>query len=155
MHYAKTHDGQSLENGFRSLNYATYFAQEDGRIDASAADFNEYWFEDGYSDAGRSFAWALAAVPEFAPVGEDHLLHSMSIVQKVKYGTHSVEFHTFDNAGNALLRLSFKPVHITAGSNVLAERKDLDQEGYAIRALAGGDYEVRVRYSGSNDVRIQ
>jgi len=155
MHYAKTRDGQSLENAFRSLNYATYFAQDDGRIDASAADFNEYWFEDGYSDAGRSFIWALQAVPEFAPVGEDHLLHASSIVQKVNYGSHSVEFHTFDSSGSALLRLSFKPSRITMGSTALAAQKDLNQAGYSIRTLSGGDYEVRIRYSGSNDVQIQ
>jgi hypothetical protein len=155
MHYSKTRDGQSLENGFRSLNYATYFAQDDGKIGASAADFNEYWFEDGYSDAGRSFIWALGAVSEFAPVGEDHLLHASSIVQKVNYSAHSVEFRTFDSAGNALLRLSFKPARITAGNSGLAEQKEFNQDGYTIRPLPGGDYEVRIRYSGSNDVHIQ
>ena len=154
MHYARTNDGQSLENGFRSLNYATYFAQEDGRIDASAADFGEYWFEDGYSDAGRSFGWALGAVPAFAPVGQDHLLHSSSIVQKVSYGSKTVEYQTFDDHSTEVLRLSFKPSQVVAAGRALAERNDLSSDGYTVKNLSPSDFEVRVHHSDSKNVRI-
>ena len=32
MYFEKTRDGQAREDAFRSLNYATYFAQSDGKI---------------------------------------------------------------------------------------------------------------------------
>ena len=113
-----------------------------------------YWFEDGYADAGRSFTWAMGAVPEFAPVGQDHLLRSSSVVQKVKYGNKSVEYQTFDRIATEVLRLSFKPEHIAAGNTPLTERRDLNQDGYTIRQLSEHDYELRVRHSGSNAIRI-
>jgi hypothetical protein len=83
MYFEKTRDGQAREDAFRSLNYATYFAVADGRIACCGVLQGGWglWFEDGYGDAGRSFLWALGAIPAFAPVGQDHLLRSSSIVQ--------------------------------------------------------------------------
>jgi hypothetical protein len=76
MFYEKTGDGQAFEDAFRSLNYATYFQRSEGAISCCGLDFDEYWFEDGHSDARRSFVWALGAVLEFAPVGQNHLRRS-------------------------------------------------------------------------------
>jgi hypothetical protein len=155
MYYEKTHDGQAREDAYRSLNYATYFVESSGKINCCGASVeNGYWFEDGYADAGRSFSWAMGAVPEFAPIGQDHLLRSTSVVQKVKYGHQSVEYQTFDKSATEVFRLSFKPAHIAAGSTPLAERSDLTQDGYTIRPLSEGDYELRVRHNGSNEVRV-
>ena len=96
MYYEKTGDGTARENAFRSLNYATYFADSEGKIACCGvgASSNLYWFEDGYADAGRSFTWAMGAIPEFAPVAQDHVLRSSSVVQKVKYATRRVEYHS-------------------------------------------------------------
>ena len=49
-----------------------------------AALSSTYWLE--LRDAGRSFMWALGAIPDYAPVGQDHLLRSSSVVQKITYG---------------------------------------------------------------------
>jgi hypothetical protein len=156
MYFEKTRDGQAREDAFRSLNYATYFEESDGKINCCGLQLGHtYWFEDGYADAGRSFMWAMGAVPDFAPVGQNHLLRSSSVVQNVKYESHSVEFHTFDPRGKVVMRLSFKPTHITAGNTTLVEKQELNEDGYTIRALESGDYEVRLRYSSSNDVRVQ
>jgi hypothetical protein len=159
MFYEKTNDGQARENAFRSLNYATYFAGSDGKISCCGqwkdAGGDKNWFEDGYSDAGRSFMWALAAVPAFAPKGQDHLLNSSSTVQKVKYSARRVEYKTFDHSGREILRLSFVPVKVTAGSAALAKRDDLDGEGYTVSALTGNDYVVNVNHANSNEVVIE
>jgi hypothetical protein len=155
MYFEKTHDGRAREDAFRSLNYATYFLESDGKINCCGDSAeNGYWFEDGYGDAGRSFTWAMGAVPEFAPIGQDHLLRSSSIVRKVKYGNQSIQYQTFDKSATEVLRLSFKPEHIAAGNTSLTERSDLNQDGYTIRQLSDGDYELRVRHSGSNEIRI-
>ncbi len=159
MFYEKTNDGQARENAFRSLNYATYFAGSDGKISCCGqwkdAGGDKNWFEDGYADAGRSFMWAMAAVPAFAPVGQDHLLNSSSTVQKVKYSTRHVEYRTFDHSGREVLRLSFLPAKVMAGSTALSQRDDLSGEGYSVSSLADNDYVVKVNHLNSNEVVIE
>jgi hypothetical protein len=159
MYYEKTHDAQAREDAFRSLNYSTYFAESDGKINCCGADHNRseprnLWFEDGYSDAGRSFMWALGAIPEFAPIGQDHILRSTTVVQKVKYGRRSVTYTTFSPAGAEVLRLSFKPTNITSGGVALAASELASAEGYMLRPLPGGDYDVHLHHLHSQQISI-
>jgi len=155
LYYEKTGDSQAREDAFRSLNYATYFANSDGRISCCGMGFGgQYWFSDGYADYLRHFNWAMGAIPEFAPVGENHLLRSSSVVQKVKYGEKSIEYRTFDPAATEVARLSFKPARVTAGNAALSERSDLKEEGYTLQALPGGDYTLRIRHESSREVSI-
>jgi hypothetical protein len=155
MYYEKSGDGQAREDAFRSLNYSTYFAASDGRIACCGLDYaDSYWFDDGYGDHIRNYLWAMGAIPEFAPVGENHLLHSSSVVQGVEYGERKIRYRTFDRSATEVLRLSFKPAHITAGGQTLSERGDLREPGYTIRALEGGDYVVRIRHLDSNEISL-
>ncbi len=158
MYFEKTHDGQAREDAFRSLNYATYFAQSDGKIQCCGVghshDSTNFWFEDGYGDAGRSFTWAMGAVPEFAPIGENHLLRSTSIVNKVAYRKGSIEYQTFDKVGTEVLRVNFRPVCVMAGDSRLSEHDDLKDDGYSLRELPGGDYEVQLRHVQSNELSV-
>jgi hypothetical protein len=156
MYYEKTRDASARENAFRSLNYATYFAASDGKI--ACCGFtgipNIYWFEDGYADAGRSFIWAMGAIPDLAPLGEDHLLRSSSVVQKVSYGKREVDYRTFDKQATEVLRLSFKPARVLAGGTPLSEQTELKMAGYTQRPLANGDYVIQVHHTNSNEVAI-
>jgi len=155
MFFEKTRDGQAREDAFRSLNYGTYFAGSDGRIACCGVDYlDPYWFSDGYSDYMRHFQWAMGAVPEFAPVGVDHILRSSSVVQKVKYSTLRVEYKTFDAAAIEVLRLSFKPASVTAGGTAIHERGDTREEGYTLQPLPGGDWAVRLRHVSSGEIHI-
>ena len=157
MYYEKTGDGTARENAFRSLNYGTYFAASDGKIACcgTGVAINLYWFEDGYADAGRSFTWAMGAVPEFAPVGQDHLLRASSVVQKVTYGSHRIEYRTFGKSGTEVLRLSFRPAHVSAGTTALTERNDLKEAGYTVQSLSDGDFILRVRHVAANELSIR
>jgi hypothetical protein len=155
LYYEKTGDVHSRENAFRSLNYATYFAASDGRISCCGQGFDgQYWFSDGYSDYLRHFNWAMGAIPEFAPVGENHLLRSSSVVQHVEYDNRSLSYRTFDKDAMEVLRLTYRPTRITAGSEALKERRDLESEGYKAEPLPGGDFVIRIRHIQSNEVRI-
>ena len=155
MYFEKAHDGQARENAFRSLNYATYFARSDGLIACCGGDYSDpYWFSDGYSDYLRHFQWAMGAIPDFAPAGQDHILRSSSVVQMVKYGERSVEYRTFDAAANEVLRLSFKPLRVTAGGATLKQRGDTRETGYTIQPLPGGDWIVRVRHVNSGEINL-
>ena len=156
MFFEKTGDGTARENAFRSLNYATYFAKSDGAIACCGEGTGGmFWFEDGHADAGRSFIWALGAMPELAPIGQDHLVRSTTVIPKIHYGNRSIEYQTFDKSGTEVLRLSFKPAHVTAGGAALAEREDLKEDGYTLKMLSGGDYIVRLRHLRANQISIK
>ena len=155
MYYEKTGDSQAREDAFRSLNYATYFAASDGKIACCGLDYaDSYWFDDGYADHIRNYLWAMGAVPTFAPMGENHLLRSSSVVQKITYEERGIAYRTFDAEATDVLRLRFKPARVTAGGKVLGERGDLREEGYSVQSLPGGDYVVRIRHRDSKDVQI-
>ena len=155
MYFEKTRDGQAREDAFRSLNYATYFAGSDGRIACCGVDYTHpYWFSDGYSDYMRHFQWAMGAVPEFAPAGQNHILRSSSVVQKVAYSDRSVAYRTFDAAATEVLRLNFKPSRITAGGTAMVERNDLESQGFTLKALPGGDWIARIKHVNSGDISI-
>ncbi len=155
MYYEKTGDAQAREDAFRALNYSTYFVASDGKVSCCGRGFGgEYWFSDGYSDFLRHFSWAMGAIPEFAPMGENHLLRSSSVVQNVAYGDRSVKYRTFDKAATEVLRLNFKPTRVTAGEATLSERKDLKEDGYTIQSLSGGDYVVRIRHLRSGEISV-
>ena len=155
MYAEKTGDSQAREDAFRSMNYATYFAQSDGRIACCGADYHSpYWFSDGYADYLRHFNWTMGALPDLAPLGEDHILRSSSVIQKVNYGPGRVWYKTFDTEGTAVLRLRFKPIRILSGSAPVAERSDLKQPGYTIES-AGKDYIVRIRHASSSEIAVE
>ncbi len=155
MYYEKAGDAQAREDAFRSLNYSTYFAASDGKIACCGLDYaDSYWFDGGYGDHIRNYLWAMGAVPEFAPAGENHLLRCSSIVQRVAYGDRKITYQTFDAGATEVFRLNFKPARVTAAGKALSDRRDLREEGYTLQALPGGDYVLRVRHQNANQVEI-
>jgi hypothetical protein len=86
--------------------------------------------------------------------GQDHLLASTSVVQQVDYGRRAVTYHTFHADGTETLRLTFRPTAVTADGQPLALRARLDQAGYTVAPLQGGDLVVRVRRDAARDVAI-
>ena len=141
--YEKTGDAQSLEDAYRSLNYATYFHLDNGEISCCGLDFDEYWFEDGHADAGRDFMWAVSAVPAFAPARQDQLLRSLSIVQKATHSARDIQYQTFDKADTEKFHLTFKPTRITAGNQPLQLRDNLDGGQGRIRRQGSGGRRLR------------
>jgi hypothetical protein len=156
LYYERTGDVQAGENAFRSLNYATYFASSDGEVSCCGQSFGsiQYWFSDGYSDYLRSFNWAMAAIPNLAPDGQSHLLGSTSVVQLVTYGHDRVAYRTFDEDATEVLRLNFRPVSVTAGSQPLIESRTLFGQGYTLQDLGGGSFVLRVHHLRSGSVKV-
>jgi hypothetical protein len=150
-------DGQAREDAYRSMNYATYFAGSDGRIACCGADFHQpYWFSDGYADYLRHFSWTMGALPDLAPIGENHILRSTSVIQKVSYSANRVAYSTFDSSGTQVLRLNFKPARVVVGKSSLSQRSDLKESGFTVvESAAQGDYVIRIRQVGANDVVIE
>jgi hypothetical protein len=155
MYAERTGDGQARRDAFRSMNYATYFTSSEGLVACCGQDYHApYWFSDGYADYLRHFNWTMGALPELAPVGESHLLRSSTVVQKVNYAPKRISYKTFDSEGTQVLRLNFKPVHVTAGQTVLTERKDLDAPGYTLEPVQS-DFIVRLRHTGSPEITLE
>jgi hypothetical protein len=155
MYYEKTGDAQAREDAFRSLSYATYFSDSEGRVSCCGVQFDKaYWFDDGYGDYIRNFLWAMGAIPEFAPRGQDHLLRSSSVVTDVQYGKKSLVYKTFQSASSEVLRLSYLPKQIRVGDATLSVRNDLKSDGYTVTPLKDGDFVIRIRRSGAGEVRI-
>jgi hypothetical protein len=154
LYYEHTQDGQARKDAFRSLNYATYFAADDGKISCCGSTFGEYWWDDGYGDYIRNFLWAMGAMPELAPKGEDHLLRSSSVVRSVEYGKRSLRYMTFDADGSEVLRLSYAPTRVEADGITLPPGSISTGHGYSVTPLPEGDYIVRIRHSTSGEVHI-
>jgi hypothetical protein len=151
----ETGDDEVRERAVRSLNYATYFTDDGGRVACCGEDFdNPYWFDDGYADYTRSFNWAMAALPALAPQRQDHLLGSSSVVQRVSYARRSVGYRAFDRSGTEVLRLSFRPRAVIADGRPLAARPGLDAEGFSVESAGGGDVVVRVRRDNARSVSV-
>jgi hypothetical protein len=65
-----------------------------------------------------------------------------------------VAYETFDRAGEEVLRLAFRPAGVVVGARAAPKLDELTGEGYVVRALGDGDFEVRVRHESSREVRI-
>jgi hypothetical protein len=97
----------------------------------------------------------MGALPDLAPIGENHLLRSTSVVQKVTYQPNQITYRTFDDAGTEVLRVNYKPARITAGASQLQLRKTSHEAGYTIRPATGGDYVLQIRHEGARDVTVE
>jgi hypothetical protein len=151
--YEATGDVAAREEAARSLAWATYACDESGIV-AVGEDKNEgWWFSDGYGDYIRHFLVAMAAVPDWAPPDEPHVLRSTSVVTHVEYAPGAVSWSTFDDDAIETLRLPSPPKTVTAGGSALLERRDLDDAGYVVRPLAQGTV-VRVRHRVAGEVVV-
>ncbi len=156
LYYARTGDAAAKEKAYRSLNWATYMCRDNGVVIEGPAEFaanSPCWFSDGHGDYIRHFLLAMGAVPEWAPVGESHLVQSTSAVRSVVYAPSgdAVAYSTFDPASAETLRLGFVPASVYAGGVALAERADLAAEGWVYDGAAG---VLRVRHDLAGDVHI-
>lgn len=151
--HERTGDNEAKEAAFRSFNWATYMCDKDGLVTVGPVE-TSIWFTDGYGDYLRHYLNGMASVPQWAPPHQDHLLRSSSVVTQISYAPKKVAYRTFDKEGTEVLRLSFAPKTITAGKKLPA-RSDLESAGYTVTDAGGGDVIVRIRRTGSNNVRIE
>ncbi|MGH7435700.1 MAG: hypothetical protein ACRENE_08495 [Polyangiaceae bacterium] len=153
--FAATGDAVARERAMRSLNWSTYACAQDGIV-AVGDDPNEgWWFSDGYGDYIRHFMVAMAAVPQWAPRHENHLLESTSIVTHVDYGNPSqIAWSTFDADSTETLRLRAPPTQVTVRGKKLPEATGLEGPGYTVHLLPLGDAVVRIRHEVGGPVVV-
>jgi hypothetical protein len=90
------------EDAIRRLNWATYTVDTDGK---NRYIRDDVWLTDGYGDYVRHYLRAMAAAPDLAPPGQNHLLRTSSVVKSITYAPDSIRFTVFDKRSREVLRI--------------------------------------------------
>jgi hypothetical protein len=116
-------DEDSRLEALRSFALASYMARDDGVVIFSPCD-DSVWFTDGYFDYVPHFLDGMAALPEMAPAGQDHLLSSTSIITNITYAPGRIAYRTYHPDGAETLRLTFTPDTVTGDGVALPHTFD-------------------------------
>jgi hypothetical protein len=152
-----TGDAEAKERAFRSFNWATYSARDNGLVKTSIDEGTGYWFSDGYGDYMRHFQRGMASVPEWAPADEDHLLGSTSVVRSIQYAEAAITYVTFDPRSQEVLRLRRRPAVVRAGARALPLVNEVKaaREGYGVTPLAPAGFAVRIKHERSGKIEVR
>ena len=153
MYYEFSGEPWYRDQAYRFLNVASYMTYDNGVV-AVGPNWPGSWFSDGYGDYIRHFVDAMAAVPEWAPAGEDHLLRSSSVVQNISYKTEQITFKTYDDGSDVVMRLSAKPVSVQVNGKKLELSKNKPDNSWTWTPLEKGGI-MKLNYSGCNQVIIK
>jgi len=113
------------------------------------------WWSDCYGECPRMFYHVFAAVPEWAPNAENHILYSEGILKNVEYGNQKVVYTATKTNDNEYLRLAFNPSSITLNGNKIPLTKKLNKEGFTLRNLENGDFAVSIKRASAGKVIIE
>jgi hypothetical protein len=143
--YKVSGDKSYKEKAYRSLNLVTYCNDSLGMAFESPVSKGILsWWSDCYGECPRMFYHVFAAIPEWAPPGEDHILYSEGILREVSYARNSVKYSA-TTRGTEYLRLSFKPSSVTLNGEKIPGKGSPD--GYEIKSLGNGDYAVNISHN--------
>ena len=141
------------KEAFENFNWATYCTSETGYV-ATGPTYNPSWFSDGYGDYIKHFFDGIAALPEWAPADENHLLKSSSIVQNITYSPTQISYKTFMPSAKEILRLTKMPKQILVDGKPLKRVDNTDDaEGWSWEKMANGGV-VRINREGGQSVEI-
>lgn len=144
-------DEKYHELAVRSLNWATYVANENGTVTVGVDRpdyYNQCWFTDGYFDYVPHFIDAMASIPELAPNDSDHMLSTSTVIQEIVYQPYQISFKTFDKSGCQSLKLTFEPNQVCCGDQILSRVAKVSEQ-----ASWSFDTETRIltiRHKNSN-----
>jgi len=144
-----TGDAAAREEALRSFALASYMNRGDGIVIFSICD-QSVWFSDGYFDYVSHFVDGMAALPEMAPAGEDHLLGSTSVITGITYAAGNISYSAFDADGTETLRLTFTPATVTAGGKKLSV-SDGTAPGYTFDPALN---VLKIFRTGAKDVTV-
>jgi len=95
----------------------------------------------------------IAAIPEWAPAVENHLLRSSSVIKKIQYGAKQISFTTFDNLSKEVLRLNKKPLAVLVNNKLMKYMKNDLADGYTWLALQNGGV-LKLNHINGNEVKV-
>jgi len=168
LQYAALTGDQSLvQNAIRTLSWATYMVDNDGK---NCYPRDEVWMTDGYGDYVRHYLRAMAFKPEIAPSDQNHLLSSTSVIQLMEYPmainkffgsgvpedkmkNTLVNYRTFDEKSTEMFRLTQKPGAVLVNNQQVPETEQTNREGWSWKTLEKGGI-LTVRHWNGNKVFV-
>jgi hypothetical protein len=143
--YAVSGDTAYKEKAYRSLNWVTYCNDANGMAFESplSKDISNWW-SDCYGEGPRMFYHVFAAIPEWAPPRENHILYSEGVLKSVSYAADKIQYTSTDKTGIEFIKTSFKPKSITIDGVDVPLFSEKNKNGYTLRDLGNGDYSVTV-----------
>jgi len=152
MWYNVSKDDWYKADAFENFNWATYCCSSKGFVSVGTG-WKGAWFSDGYGDYIKHFIDGMAAIPEWAPVGEDHLLSSTSVVQTIKYTPKKITYLTYLPSSVEVLKLTTMPAQITADGKILKRASELKPDGWTWEKLQNGGI-LRISHSAGKSIEI-
>lgn len=160
-------DQSAVPNAIRTLNWATYMVDEDGK---NRFPHDDIWLTDGYGDYVRHYLRAMAFRPELAPSDQNHLLSSSSVIQLMEYApaigkfffsgipegmeaSTLINYRTFDSQSVELIRMTQKPASVLLNGKPLAETEETEVEGWSWKPMQTGGL-LTVRHKNGNTVTV-
>ena len=152
--YAVSGDASYKEKAFRALNFVTYCSDENGMANESMLSKRiSNWWSDCYGEGPRMFYRVFAAIPEWSPPGENHILYSETILSDVKYNANAVSYTATEAGGTDYLHLRFKPSSIKMNGKSLPPRAGTPQS-YSVRRLNNGDFALEIHRQEKGRIEI-
>jgi hypothetical protein len=143
-------DSSFLENALRTLNWATYTVDRDGKNKYIRDDI---WLTDGYGDYVRHYLRSMAAMSSLAPAHKNRMLYASSVVRHIEYTPAHISYETFDPESTEQLRLKHIPVQVLMSGEKL-EMNTGSQQGWSWKAMDKGGL-LEVRHTGGKNIVIQ
>jgi hypothetical protein len=167
LYISLTNDTSLYENAVRELNWATYMVDVDGR---NKFPTDDVWLTDGYGDYVRHYLRAMDAFPALAPMDEDHIISSTSVIQQADYAGNLTKptylnfentdsnkvqlfYRCFDSVGTEKIKLKKKPSAILVDYKMINENKS--GEGFEWKQTAGAGLLIIHRKNGKKVVILK
>lgn len=144
--YAVSGNADYKDKAFRSLNWVTYCSSEDGlAFESPLSKGVNSWWSDCYGECPRMFYHALAAVPEWAPPDEDHILYSTGVLKNVSYQNKNIQYTASCKTGTEYISVTFKPQKITLNGTAIK---------YSLKEKKNGGYQIIIKRSSAGKINI-
>lgn len=153
--YAVTGDEAYKEKAYRSLNWVTYCSDAKGMaFESPLSKGISNWWSDCYGEGPRMFYHAFAAIPEWTPTGESHILYSAGVLKNVVYEQKKISYTATDESDIEFIKVAFTPIKITIDGVETPLVDNKNKPGYVVKNLRNGDYAVTINRRKSGRIVI-
>lgn len=153
--YAQSGDEVYKEKAFRSLNFVTYCSNNQGKtFESPFSKGVNTWWSDSYGESPRMLYHIFAAIPEWAPSGENHILYSDGILSNISYSPKSIHYVANQKSGIEYLKLNFRPNLISLNGKKMALNADANKVGYSLKKLRDGDFALNINRAQAGKVVV-
>jgi len=153
--YAVTGDEAYKEKAYRSLNWVTYCSDAKGMaFESPLSKGISNWWSDCYGEGPRMFYHAFAAIPEWTPPGESHILYSAGVLKNVVYEQKKISYTATDKSDIEYIKVAFTPIKVTIDGVETPLVENKNKPGYVVKNLGNGDYAVTINRKKSGRIVI-